>query len=207
MVLYENLLAGIVHSMNNVVTLLGMSLELASTDDARGDIASLRSEVAQLEQLIALTATLASRSAREEALELREVLEIALTIHALNPSTRAVRCAVHVVGFIAPVRVPRPALLRVLLLMIDGAKQGDGAEAAPVRIDISGDADRVFVRAPFRGVPSRDAVAFAATCGGILAVQEGCVVFELPSLQRLRAKHTGQDVPRGDARPTRASGS
>ena len=90
MLLYEDLLGGIIHSMNNAVTVLGVSLELASVDDERVDAAGLRRELTQLEELIALTATLSSRSAREEALELRAVLDTALAIHALKPATRAV---------------------------------------------------------------------------------------------------------------------
>ena len=209
MLLYEDLLGGIIHSMNNAVTVLAVSLELASLDDERVDAAALRRELGHLEELIALTATLSSRSAREEALELRAVLDTALAIHALNPATRAVKCAVQVAGIIPPVRVPRIALMRALLLMIDGAKRVDGAAAAPVPIDLSGDTDRAIVRAPLSGVPSRDAAAFAAACGGSLTVQDGCAVFELPSLQRLRARNGngGEHPPREDATPTRASGS
>ena len=207
MLLYEDLLGGIIHAMNNAVTVLAVSLEFASLDDARVDAAGLRRELIHLEKLIALTATLSSRSAREEALELRAVLDIALAIHALNLPTRAVTCAVEVAGVIPPVRVPRPALMRALLLMIDGAKRADGAAAAPVPIQLSGDADRVIVRAPLRGVPSDDEVAFAAACGGTLTVQDGCAVFELPSLQRLRGKNGGQNPPREGAMPTRAVGS
>ena len=207
MLLYEDLLGGIIHSMNNAVTVLAVSLELASVDDERVDAAGLRRELTQLEELIALTATLSSRSAREEALELRAVLDTALAIHALKPATRAVKCAVRVAGVIQPVRVPRTALMRALLLMIDGAKRVDGAAAAPVPIDLSGDADRVIVRARVSGVPCRDEAAFAAACGGSLTVQDGCAVLELPSLQRLRGKTGGQNPPREGAMPTRASGS
>ena len=207
MLLYDDLLGGIIHSMNNTLTVLAVSLELASIDDERVDAATLRRELTHLEELIALMATLSSKSAREEALELRAVLDIALAIHALNPATRAVKCALEVAGVIPPVRVPRPALMRALLLMIDGAKRVDGAAAAPVPIELSGDADRVIVRARRSDVPSRDEAAFAAACGGKLTIQDGCAVFELPSLQRLRAKNGGKNPPREGAMPTRASAS
>src|SRR5436305_9534868 len=109
MLLHEELLAGIIHAMNNAVTVLGVSLELASPSDPPGDIAVLRREISQLESLIQLTATLSSRSSRDEALELRALVDLALTIHALNPVTRTVRSALQITGELPPVRVPRSA--------------------------------------------------------------------------------------------------
>ena len=103
--LSEELIAGIIHSMNNCATVLGVSLELASPEDVHGDVAVLRHELSQLVSLIGLTSVLSSRSIRVEALELSEVLDTALTIHALGSATRSVKCAAHVNGFVPPVRV------------------------------------------------------------------------------------------------------
>jgi hypothetical protein len=206
MMLYEDLLAGIIHSMNNVVTVLGVSLELAAPGDPAGDIAALRREIAQLEKLIALTASLSSRASREEAMELRGVLDIALAIHALNPATRTVKCAVRITGEIQPVRVPRAALMRVLLLIIDGAKRADTSAAASVQIDVTGDSERVVVRAPSHGEVGSDARGFAAACGGTLTLVGGSQVLELPSLQRVR-RLSAANAPRDTLRPTRASDS
>lgn len=188
LLLYEELLAGIVHAMNNAVTVLGISLELVTPLDMTGDVAGLRRELTQLEKLIGLTATLSNRSERAEALELRAVLDIAVAVHALNGATRAVQCAVLVNGVISPVRVPRAALLRVLLLMIDSAKRVQDSVAAPVTMDVSGDPDRVLVQARVGDALSADAHAYATSCGGTLTIQDGHAVFELPSLQHLRRR-------------------
>ncbi|CAN5259589.1 hypothetical protein BH09GEM1_BH09GEM1_28640 [soil metagenome] len=206
MSLYEDLLAGLVHSMNNTLTVLGMSLELATPDEPP-DIPGLRRELGHVERLTGLAAILSSRSTREEALEPRAALEVALAIHALNSPTRAVECVIRATGPVAPVRVARPVLTRTLLLMIDGAKRAKGTAAAPVPIEISGDEDRVIVRAPLSGHPSRDALAFASSCGASLTVQDGYAVLELPSLQRLRS-HNGVQAPlRETAMLMPASGS
>ncbi|MDQ2668271.1 MAG: hypothetical protein M3Z05_20060 [Gemmatimonadota bacterium] len=202
-VLYEDLVAGIMHAMNNSVTVLAVSLELSSAGDVPGDVPMLRRELTQLTGLIGFTSALSSRSTRHEALDLSGVLELAVTIHALGPAMRSTVCRVHVTGVVPPVRVSPAVLLRVLLLMIDGAKRARVDGSAAVAIDLSGDTESVAVGAPLRGSVSPDAVVLAASCGGTLVVQEGRAVFTLPSLANLRrASLTG-----GRTTPKRGAGS
>ncbi len=206
-VLYEDLVAGIIHSMNNSVTVLGVSLELSSEDDLQSDAPVLRRELMKLISLIGLTSTLSSRSIRHEALELRSVLDLALTIHALNPATRSVACAVHVTGVVPPVRVSRSMLLRALLLLIDGAKRAHGADGEGVAIEVTGDAESVVVRAPSGTTLSPDAMALATSCGGTLVAHDGWALFALPSLASVRRASRTEQPLRDGAMPTRATGS
>ena len=208
-VLFEDLVAGIVHSMNNSLTVLGVSLELAAQDDTPSDTAVLRNELTQLTSLIALTSSLSSRSIRHEALELHSVLDLAVTIHALNSTTRSVPCAVHVTGVVPPVRVSRSVLLRALLLIIDGAKRAHGGDrdGRAVAIEIRGDAESVVIRAPSGTTLSPDAVALATSCGGALIAQDGWALFTLPSLASVRRARRTDEPLRDGAMPTHAMGS
>lgn len=205
--LFEDLVAGTIHSMNNCVTVLGVSLELSSSDDGHGDIPVLRGELTELETLIGLMATLSSRSTRDEALEVSGVLDLALTIHALSPATRTVSCTVRTTGVLPPVRVPRSVLLRVLLLIIDSAKRAQASSTAPVVIDITGDADRFTLRAPRGAESGAEALVLASACGGTLILEREFAVFELPSLAWVRRfGGAAARLPDGTT-PTRASES
>ena len=206
-VLYEDLVAGIIHSMNNCVTVLGVSLELSAQDDLPSEAAVLQRELKQLIGLIGLTSALSSRTTRHEALELRSVLDLALTIHALNPATRSVACTVHVTGVLPPVRVSRSVLLRALLLLIDGAKRTRGSDGEGVAIEVTGDAESVVVRVPSGPTLSTDALALATSCGGTLVAQAGWALFALPSLASVRRAGRTEELLRHGAMPTRATGS
>lgn len=191
--LHDDLIAGIVHAMNNCVTVLGVSLEVSATDGIQSEAAVLRRELTQLETLIGFTSALSSRSTRDDALELSEVLQLALTIHALNPVTRTVRCTMESASFVSPVRVSRSLLLRALLLMIDGAKRANaGGAGGPVAIEVAGDDERVMVRAATGHPLSSDLETLASACGGSLAVEEGRALFALPSLASLRRANRPQ---------------
>ena len=184
--LFEDLLAGIIHAMNNAITVLGVSIELGPAESAPGDNAVLRSELTKIQNMIELTSALSVRSRRTEALDLRAVLDLALTVHALNPATRSVACSVNTTGVIPPVRVPRSVLLRVLLLLIDAAKRENDGEPTGVTIDLFGDATRVVVQTQCGEKLGNDTHGFAEACGGTLTLSDGHAVFELPSLERLR---------------------
>ena len=184
--LFEDLLSGIVHSINNTLTVIGVSLELASTADAAGELAAMRREVAHLERFIALITVISSKSAPAEALEIQAVIDLALSIHAFSNPTRTVSHTLHIVGEIPPVRAPHATLLHLMLLLIDGAKHASLVGGATAHIEIDGDAERVSIRAPGPTFSPVDAIPLAAACGGTFVVTDGIQVLELPSLQSLR---------------------
>ena len=120
--LLEDLLRGLVHAMNNRVTALSAFAELAAVDDEALEIDMLRHEIHRLHEVSSLVSVLASRNDETEALELSTVLEMALEIHSHHPRMRAVPCTLEQAGAVLPVRVPRWAMLRLALLMVDAAK-------------------------------------------------------------------------------------
>jgi len=201
--LLEVLLAGIVHSINNGMTVLSVSLELAATDGLGGDVAVLRRELTQMETVVRLAGALAQRSRRPEALQVSTVLELALALHALNLGTRGVACTAQVAAAIPPVRVPQPILLRLLLLMIDAARRSPSAREESIVIRVDGDASTVVISAPCAAPLGADARAFAASCGGALTMRDGRAELALPSLERLRSEARAErEVPAAGAMPT-----
>ena len=206
MFLYEDLLGGIIHAINNALTVIDVSLELASATDATREIASLRAEMRRLEGLVALITTLSGRSAGEEGLELRTVMDVAFSIHAFNTATRMVAHTLRIVGDVPPVRAPRSTLMRLMLLIIDDAKRACMTAGRTVEIEINGDTERVRISAPSRPVRHGDALQLAAACGGTLRVADGIQVLELPSLQRLR-RTSATTTPVDAITPKRAAES
>lgn len=185
--LADDLLAGLVHSLNNRVTAVSVCAELASLGDEQMlDGGMLVAEVARLQQAGALVALLAARG-HADALEIAPVLQDAVALHAHHPRMRGVECTVEVDALPQPVRVPRWALLRALLIMVDAAKScvRDG-ERTTVAIHLSGDAATVTVRAPAREGVGAYAGEMAALCGGTLSREDDTLVLILPSLTELR---------------------
>ncbi|MEP6989966.1 MAG: hypothetical protein ABJA80_03480 [bacterium] len=185
--LFEELLQGLVHAMNNRITSLSAFAELAAMDGEPIEARLLRNEVARLHAASAQVGLLAHRNPEAEALELAPQITTALGIHAHHPRMRSVECTLEQQGNPLPVRVPRWAILRLLLLLIDAAKRaGDEAGGEAVPIQLSGDdvAVRVAVRTP--GSPDDDILALATTCGGTLTATHGHWVLELPSLLEVR---------------------
>jgi hypothetical protein len=190
--LSDDLLAGLVHSLNNRVTALSVCAELAELGDEQmvGE-GLLRAEVARLQKASALVGLLPARG-QAEALEIGPVLNDAIAIHAHHPRVRAVECAVEVAGEPQPVRVPRWALLRALLLMVDAAKAAaQDARRTSVTLELSGDAESVRVRAAARDAGGGYAAEMAAVCGGTMARENGTLVLTLPSLTELRRRERG----------------
>jgi hypothetical protein len=185
--LSDELLVGLVHALNNRVTALSVCAELTEFGDREvlGD-GVLLAEVARLQRAGALLGLLPARG-QAEALEIAPVLHDAVAIHSHHPRSRTVRCAVEIIGTPQPVRVPRWALLRLLLIMIDAAKAvGRADERREVAIELSGDSETVRVRAPARLVESTYGVGMATLCGGVLAREGEELVLSLPSLTALR---------------------
>lgn len=187
--LFEELLRGLVHAMNNRVTALSAFAELAAMDGESVETAVLRQEITRLHTVSALVGVMATRGADTEALELRVVLEQALTIHSHHPRMRAAACTIAQAGLLLPVRVPRWALLRLLLLMVDAAKRaGEASGASGVEVRLAGDEGSVTVQVASAEGLALDAASLATICGGSLRHAGGSWVLELPSLPALRRR-------------------
>ena len=187
--LFEDLLRGLVHAMNNRLTVLSAVAELAAMDEESIDESVLRHEVTRLHQVSTFIGVLATRYSEVEALELREVLETALTIHSHHPGMRTVPCALEQHGLVLPVRVPRWALLQLLLLMVDLAKRAGNASAdGTVVVRLSGDEQVVRADIVSSEPLGADAERLAQHCGGVVTYDAERCRLELPSLLELRRR-------------------
>lgn len=187
--LLEDLLRGLVHAMNNRVTALSAYAELASVDEESLEVDMLRREIQRLHQVSSFVSALATRSDEREALELSGVLELALEIHSHHPRMRSVPCTLETAGAVLPVRVPRWAMLRLVLLMIDAAKRaGSAASANAVAMRLSGTDAAVRLQFASAKPLGLDAVELSRHCGGTLSHANGQAVLELPSLLELRRR-------------------
>lgn len=186
--LFEDLLRGIVHAMNNRLTALSAFAELAAMDDDDVEIEILRQEVSRMTGACGLVGLLVSRS-DAEPMEVRPVLDSALHAHTYHPRARAIPCVVEQSAAVLPVRVPRWALLRVLLLLVDVAKhEGEVARLASVSVRVTGDDRIVRVHVVARRAASADATRLAGLCGGRIETVGDELVLELPSLPELRRR-------------------
>jgi hypothetical protein len=188
--LSDDLLAGLVHALNNRVTALSVCAELATMGDEEmlGDRV-LVTEVARLQRASALIGLLPARGHAPEALEVAPVLEDAIAIHVHHPRMRAVECSVERAGTIQPVRAPRWALLRLLLFVVDAAKGGaQEARRDAVTVRLFSDEHSVRVRAIARESEGAYAAELATLCGGTLVREGEELVLTLPSLPELRRR-------------------
>jgi hypothetical protein len=187
-VLFEDLLRGLVHAMNNRLTAMSAFAELAAMDDEDLELDLLQKEISRMHTASSLVGLLVSR-AGPEALEVRPVLDLALEVHAHHPRMRTIACEIEEPSDTMPVRVPRWALLRVLLLLIDVAKrEGEQRRLATVPIRITSDDDMVRVHIATKAVASAEALRLAAVCGGKLETVGEEQVFELLSLPAQRRR-------------------
>ena len=187
MILSEDLLCGLVHAINNRITALSAFAELAEMDGESIEAPVLRVEITRLYQVSALVGVIAIRNNEIEALAFREVLELALTIHGYHPGMRPVPCTIEQAGADPLVRVPRWALTRLLLLMVDAAKRaGTVAHQSGVEVRLSGDEAVVRAQIVVSEPLGRDAESLTAECGGELTCAAGVCVLTLPSLREIR---------------------
>lgn len=197
--LCDALLAGLVHMLNNRITALSVCAELAAMgDDQMISGGLLTTEVRRLQAASALIGLMPPRPHQPEALELRPVLDDALALHAHHPRTRLVECEAVTETEMQPVRAPRWALLRLMLVLVDAAK--DAAAAASTRATFRLSSDEREVR--LRIVTPSDGGAYGADmtalCGGALARDGDALVLTLPSLLALRQRERegpGRDTP------------
>ena len=188
--LLEDLLRGLVHAMNNRITAVSAFAEMPALEvDDGQDSEMLRHEIHRLHAVSSLVGVLASRTNDAEALELGAVLDLALTIHSHHPRMRSLPCTGETTGAVLPVRVPRWALLRLFLLLVDTAKRaGAAADVAAVTVRLSGDERFVRARVTAMEPLGADAVRLAECCGGSLRLDGREVVLELPSLIEVRRR-------------------
>ncbi len=187
--LSDALLAGLVHMLNNRVTALSVCAELATMGDEQMlSSGVLTTEVRRMQAASALIGLLPSRPHPPEALELRPVLDSALEMHAHHPRTRLVECRVDVQDAMHPVRAPRWALLRLMLVLVDVAKDAVADSATPARFRLWSTEREVGLRVvtPSDGGPY--GAEMAMTCGGMLTRDGDELVLTLPSLGALRQR-------------------
>jgi hypothetical protein len=164
-------------------------VELASLgDDQMLKDGMLALEVGRLQRAGALLGLLPARG-QPEALEIAPVLEDAIAILAHHPKVRGVDCSVSMLGSPPPVRVPRWALLRLLLVIVNEAKAAvQDAEQRTVAVELSGDDRELRIRAPARASTSAYASAMASLCGGTLERDGSDVLLTLPGLAEVRLR-------------------
>lgn len=196
MALSDDLLSGLVHALNNRVTALSVCVELAALgDDQMVRDGVLAVEVTRLQRAGALVGLLPARG-QDEALEIAPVLADAVAIHAHHPRMRDVECVVGVLGAPPPVRVPRWALLRLLLIMVDAAKSAaQESEQGTVTIELAGDDRELRVRVPGRRGERAYGIGLATLCGGALAHEGDELVLTLPGLSEVRRRERMARTP------------
>ena len=189
--LSDELLQGLVHALNNRVAALSAFVELARFGDEEADpLVVLPAEITQLHKVNGLFGLLPARGSEPEALELPLVLDDALRLHEHHPRLRSEQCVVVREGTPLPVRAPRWALLRALVMLVHASKRASdtvqGRGGSPLRI--VGDASMVSVHVATRAEPSRSLISVAERCGGRCAREGDELVFTLPSILELRRR-------------------
>jgi hypothetical protein len=189
--LSDELLQGLVHALNNRVAALSAFVELARLGDPESDpLVDLPAEITQLHRVNGLLALLPERGSEPEALELPLVLDDALRLHEHHPRLRGEQCVVVREGTPLPVRAPRWALLRTLLMLVHAAKRtADSVQSrggTPVRV--VGDPDEVSVHLVTPAEPSPYLMAMAERCGGTCGREGDELVLRLPSILELRRR-------------------
>jgi hypothetical protein len=190
--LSDALMRGLVHALNNRVTALSAFAELAALgDDVLTAQRVLPSELARLQQVNVMFRLLLTEEMPPEAMELAPVLDDALALHAHHSRLRAVPCEVVHRGTILPVRAPRWALLRLLLLLLEYARQHADGEETGGRpgtgvLQIVGGEESIDLTVSARSESGRYARAMAELCGGTLEVGADSITARLPTLLELR---------------------
>jgi len=189
--LSNDLLQGLVHALNNRLSALGALMELARLrDETVNPLAELPSEIAQLQGLTGLFALLPERRTDAEALELSAALTDAVRLHEHHLRLRAERCEIRYEGTPAPVRAPRWALVRTLVMLVHSAKRSSEAEregdGAPIIVRT--DESTVSVCVNTGADASPDLLAAGERAGGEFTREDNLLIFRLPSLAELRRR-------------------
>lgn len=178
--LQDELLRGMLHAVNNRIAALGAYVDLATMDAEPLTVADIKPELTRLLETSTLMSKLTARSGHPEPLEVRPLLDTALAIHAHHGRVHA-ECVVSQPAPILPARVPRWALLRVLLLMIDSAKKS----APHSTVTLHGDDAWISVHVPTTTTASiEDAAELAGLCGASFRLVADEYVLSIPVLRR-----------------------
>jgi hypothetical protein len=189
--LSNDLLQGLVHALNNRLSALGALMELARLRDETVDpLSELPTEVAQLQALTGLFALLPERRADAEALELSAVIDDAVRLHEHHLRLRAERCEVRYEGAPPPVRAPRWALVRTLVMLVHAAKRSAdrAGERGGAPMIVRTDDTMVSVCVSTGASPSRDLLDIGQRAGGEFTREDELLVFRLPTLAELRRR-------------------
>lgn len=188
--LSDELLAGLVHTLNNRVAALSACSELALLGDAQMlKDGLLTAEIDRLQRASGLFALLPARDRPAEALDLAPVLEDAMLLHAHHPRMPAIEGVLERQGMVYAVRAPRWALVRLLVLVVDAAKTtAQDARADRFELTVSGGDDEVRVWCRARRPSLTYAARVAALCGGTLVSEGELLILTLPSLQETRRR-------------------
>src|SRR5665213_2355639 len=188
--LSQLLTRGLLHALNNRIAAIrcGIDLSIMGDEDYTPD-KFLPKELEQLQAIRHHLQLLVLDDDAPEALELEPLAQLAVALHAHHPRMHATRCVVEKAGEIPPVRLPRPAFLRLLVLLIDDTTVRLGpASPELVPLKISSEESTVAIRFPTPRVPTPYAAAIAAECGARLDRDNDTLVLRVPTLLALRLK-------------------
>ncbi len=188
--LSEMLMRGLVHALNNRVTALGAFLELAAMGDAEFTPERvLPGEIQSLQRVNALFRALLEEVSAAEAMEITPVIDDALALHAHHPRLRTLRCEIEHVGAPVPLRVPRWAFVRLVLLYMEAAKlAADRAGRTVAVLTLTSTDETVVLRTPSTDAPMPYAGMMAEACGGTLRNEGDSLVLSLPTLLEVRRR-------------------
>ena len=181
--LQGDLLRGFVHSLNNRVASLTAFTDLATMDSSPLDVASVRNEINRMYELTSLIGRLAARSDEPEALEVCPLLDSAIKMHDHHARSTRRTTEIRQAQTVYPVRVPRYALLRLLLLIVDGCRR---KPLKTLAIEVGGDAEIVALGFHECDEITDEMQDLARVCGATLRNENGNVNLTLPSLMALR---------------------
>lgn len=210
----EGLLGGLHHALNNRVAALGAIAQVLASGmpDAAPLLASLSSEVARLEETVAMLAHLRrSRAARAEPIQLPELVKGVVPLLAQHGELKEIEFVAGGDPGVLPVLAERDLLTRVLLvLMVTLGVEAGRAGSGRVLLSYEGDEDTVALRLESRPsagevrhfdrsgprLDARAAAPVAAVLGGELlssTTEEGTTTCELrlPTLTRARRQAAG----------------
>lgn len=186
--LCEPLMRGVVHALNNHIMAMSAHVQLAAMGDEGLPLQQvLPARLSQLEQTTAHLRALSVEKRPAEAIEIMPVIQEAIALHAYHLSLRGIRCDVQPTSELVPLRVPRWALSRLLLVLIDRAKhasQRAGRNSFVLRIE--GDDRYLVLRTLADEETDPYAQSLAALCGATIARTNGENLLRLPSLIEVR---------------------
>ena len=185
MQLSDALLRGLVHSLNNRITALSAVGELAEMGEHDlATAAMVPGELGRMRQLASLFRLLVSDEAPPSAIEVGPVVDDALAMHTHHTRLRTVQCDLMRTDAGIPVRAPRWALFRLLLVLVEEGKRSaerEGLDRTMLRL--SGDEQWLELQVDGAELTPY-AAAMARLCGADAAV--GDAVARIPTLLEVR---------------------